>query len=146
MDEIGPDAAASSESSEPALVIAERLVATSVLLNRVVSSESAGLSSTLDAYIVLRELSAAVDPIAAIVGQLHGFVLQAGKTASNPFGDTDEPGARVLAEAVRDAAEHARALATCLRRASEGIKLLPPPIGSEIRDYIEDNMMMEELE
>jgi hypothetical protein len=97
-------------------------------------------------YIVLGRLSAAIDPLYATVSQMHDYVARAAEAAPAPTADSDFPGTRLMADAVREAIEHARALAGSLRRASSSMRLMPPPIGSDVADHIEDNMMMEELE
>ncbi|HTJ72536.1 MAG TPA: hypothetical protein VL551_33670 [Actinospica sp.] len=146
MAETRPTDPTSPDDAGQPLALVERLVEASVLLNRATSPEGGGLTSPLDVYIVLGTLSAAIDPLRSTLLQLHEFVLRAAEAAAVPIEDPDRPGARILADAVHEATEHVRALATSLRRASSGIGLMPPPIGSAVADYIEDNMMMEELE
>jgi len=146
MAETRPDASAGPGDSARPLAIVEELVENSVLLHRATLPDRGALGSPLDVYIVLRRLSAAIDPLAATLCQMHDFVLRAAETVPVPAEDPHYPGAHILDDAVREAAEHVRALAVSLRRGSEGIGLMPPPIGPAIADYVEDQMMMEELE
>jgi hypothetical protein len=147
MAEIRTDAApASPDSSEQPPAIAERLHDDSILLHRATLPDRGGLSSPLDVYIILGTLSAAIDPLDATLHQMHDFVVRAAEAAPAPTGDSDYPGTPLLADAVREATEHARALARSLRRVCSSMSLMPPPIGPEIANYIEDQMLMEEEE
>ncbi|TDU01847.1 hypothetical protein EDD99_0226 [Streptomyces sp. 846.5] len=140
------DAPARPDSSVEPLALVEALHEASVLLYRATLPDSGGLRSPLDVYIVLGRLSAAIDPLDATLHQMHDFVTQAAEAAPAPDRDRDYPGARILADGLRAATEHARELATSLRRACGGMSLMPPPIGPEVADYLEDKMLMEEEE
>ncbi|MFG2005101.1 hypothetical protein ACGFNU_38750 [Spirillospora sp. NPDC048911] len=111
------------EGPEQTRAIAEGIREAVLLLARATASDRGGLRYPSDAHQVLGALSAAADLLPTILEQTHDFVTQtaAPRFDRDPEGG-DVYGSRTLAEAVQEAAGHARGLGRALRMATGGMR------------------------
>jgi hypothetical protein len=132
------------QSPEQTVAIADGIWEAAVLLHRATRPGRGGLRHPVDVDKALGAWSAAVDTLPQTLDHLHDFVTEATRDLAaqreqlHGVVDDDAQGAASLAESMREAADHARALARVLRTAKFAMRSMP-----SIRDdlYTEDELL-----